>query len=115
MVHKHDDDAAARYISLTAASALVYHAATDAITDDPATLNDLARIIATRTHVLARGTDREPFTRVWPKAVFEGRFEEGGKCLCFPDGRPTIRNLAIAESEMRRLIPELRPLVRRLQ
>lgn len=44
--------------------------------------------------------------------VFEGRFEEGGKCLCFPDGRPTIRNLAIAESEMTRLIPELRALVR---
>jgi hypothetical protein len=104
-----------RYISLTAASALVYHAATDAITDDPATLNDLARIIAARTPVVARLTDSEPFTPVRPRAVFEGRFEDGGKCLCFPDGRPTLRNLAIAESEMARLIPELRPLVRRPQ
>jgi hypothetical protein len=109
------DEAAARYISLTAASALVYHAATDAITDDPATLNELAHIIATRTHLLARGADDEPFALVWPKAVYEGRFEEGGKCLCFPDGRPALRNLAIAESEMRRLIPELRALVQRAQ
>lgn len=105
----------ARYISLTAASALVYHAATDAITDDAATLNDLARIIATRTPLLARGADHEPFTPVRPKSISEGRFEEGGKCLCFPDGRPTIRNLAIAESEMARLIPELRQLVARAQ
>ncbi len=109
------DDLSARYISLTAASALVYHAATDAITDDAATLNDLARIIATRTQVLARDMDGEPFSRVWPRAIFEGRFEDGGKYLCFADGRPTIRNLAIAESEMTRLIPELRPLVRRAQ
>ena|SRR5687767_3088604 len=115
MADKHNDGTSPRYISLTAASALVYHAATDAITDDPATLNDLARIIATRTRLVTRGTDREPFTLVWPKVVFEGRFEEGGKCLCFPDGRPTIRNLAIAESEMTRLIPELRALVRPAQ
>lgn len=104
-----------KYISLTAASALVYHAATDSITDDPATLNDLARIIATRTHLLARVADHEPFSRVRPQAVHEGRFEDGGKCLSFADGRPTIRNLAIAESEMTRLIPELRSLVRRVQ
>jgi hypothetical protein len=106
-------DPSSRYISLTAASALVYHAATDAITDDAATLNDLARIIATHTPLLARGAENEPFALVWPKAVVEGRFEEGGKCLCFPDGRPTLRNLAIAESEMARLIPELRHLVGR--
>jgi hypothetical protein len=102
-----------RYISLTAASALVYHAATDSITDDAATLNDLARIIATRTRLLARDADSEPFSLVRPGAVHEGRFEDGGKYLSFSDGRPTIRNLAIAESEMARLIPELRTLVRR--
>jgi hypothetical protein len=106
-------DEAPRFISLTAASALVYHAATDVITDDAATLNDLARIIAMRTHLHARGADHEPFALVWPKAIYEGRFEEGGKYLSFADGRPAIRNLAIAESEMRRLIPELRTLVRR--
>lgn len=102
----------ARYISLTAASALVYHAATDAITDDAATLNDLAAIIARRTDLLARAADNEPFVPVGPAAICEGRFEDGGKCLCFADGRPAIRNLAISESEMARLIPELRPLVR---
>jgi hypothetical protein len=93
----------------------VYHAATDAITDDAATLNELARIIATRTDLLARGADHEPFALVWPQAIYEGRFEEGGKCLSFPDGRPAIRNLAISEAEMRRLIPELRALVQRAQ
>jgi len=101
-----------RYISLTAASALIYHAATDAITDDAATLNGLARIIATRTDLLARNADQDPFTRVWPRTIVEGRFEEGGKCLCFPDGRPTLRNLAIPQSEMGRLIAELQPLLR---
>lgn len=77
-------------------------------------MNALARIIAARTHLLARAADNEPFTLVRPKAIFEGRFEEGGKRLSFADGRPAIRNLAIAESEMARLIPELRPLVRRV-
>lgn len=113
MGEKHrEEEAASRYISLTAASALIYHAATDEITDDASTLNDLARIIAARTHVVARSGDHEPFTLVWPKAIFEGQFEDGGKRLCFPDGRPALRNLAIAESEVARLIPELRPLVR---
>jgi hypothetical protein len=111
MNDKHRKNTSGRYISLTAASALIYHAATDAITDDAATLNDLARIIATRTDLVARAADNDPFTLVWPKAVFEGRFEEGGKYLCFPDGRPTLRNLAIPESEMARLTAELRPLI----
>ena len=106
-----EKNASRRYISLTAASALIYHAATDAITDDAATLNDLARIIATRTNLVARPADNDPFTLVWPTTVVEGRFEDGGKCLCFPDGRPTLRNLAIPESEMPRLIAELRPLL----
>jgi hypothetical protein len=113
MPDKQTEDSSARYISLTAASALIYHAATDAITDDAATLNNLARIIATRTHLVARAADNDPFTLVRPKAIFEGRFEEGGKCLCFPDGRPTLRNLAIAESEIARLSAELRPLLSR--
>lgn len=112
MTDKQPEDSSARYISLTAASALIYHAATDAITDDAATLNSLARIIATRTHVVARAAD-EQFIPVRPKAIFEGRFEEGGKCLCFPDDRPTLRNLAIAESEIARLTVELRPLISR--
>jgi hypothetical protein len=112
MTDQQRENTSARYISLTAASALIYHAATDAITDDAGTLNHLARIICTRTHLLARAADNDPFTPVRPKAVFEGRFEEGGKCLCFPDGRPTLRNLAIPESEMARLIAELRPLLR---
>jgi hypothetical protein len=111
MNDKQRENTSGRYISLTAASALIYHAATDAITDDAATLNDLARIIATRTDLVARAADNDPFTLVWPKTVFEGRFEEGGKCLCFPDGRPSLRNLAIPESEMARLMTELRPLL----
>jgi hypothetical protein len=105
------NNASGRYISLTAASALIYHAATDAITDDASTLNDLARMIAGRTDLVARPADNDPFTLVWPMTVVEGRFEEGGKCLCFPDGRPTLRNLAIPEAEMPRLIAELRPLL----
>ena len=108
----HRENHSSRYISLTAASALIYHAATDAITDDAATLNGLARIIATRTDLLARNADQDPFTRVWPRTIVEGRFEECGKCLCFPDGRPTLRNLAIPQSEMGRLIAELQPLLR---
>ena len=112
MNDKHREDHSSRYISLTAASALIYHAATDAITDDAATLNGLARIIATRTDLLARNADDHPFTRVRPGTIVEGRFEEGGKCLCFPDGRPTLRNLAIPQSEMARLIAELQPLLR---
>jgi hypothetical protein len=111
MIERLKEDRPARYISLTAASALLYHAATDAITDDAAMLNDLARIIAARTRLVARAADNAPFTPVRPNAIFEGQFEDGGKCLSFADGRPTIRNLAIAESEMARLIPELRPLV----
>lgn len=106
------DDSSARYISLTAASALIYHAATQAIIDDAAMLNSLARIIAVRTALMARAADNEPFMPVRPNAIVEGQFEEGGKYLWFADGRPTLRNLAIAESELARLIPELRPLLR---
>jgi hypothetical protein len=113
MTDKSTEESSSRYISLTAASALIYHAATDAITDDAATLNNLARIIATRTHVVARAADNDPFTLVRPKSIFEGRFEEGGKCLCFADGRPALRNLAIAEAEIPRLTVELRPVLSR--
>lgn len=112
MTEQQTENTPARYISLTAASALIYHAATDAITDDAGTLNNLAHTISTRTRLLARAADNAPFTLVRPKAIVEGRFEEGGKCLCFPDGRPALRNLAIPESEMARLIAELRPLLR---
>jgi hypothetical protein len=111
MTDKQTENTPARYISLTAASAVIYHAATDAITDDATTLNDLARIIAARTDVLARAGENGPFTLIRPKTILEGRFEEGGKCLCFADGRPALRNLAIPESEMARLIAELRPVL----
>lgn len=97
-------------ISLTAASALVYHAATNTVTDDTTTLNNIAHVIGARTRLFSRGDDSEAFALVWPAELFEGVMEDGGKCLRFTDGRPTLRNLSILKRDLPQLIEELRKL-----
>jgi hypothetical protein len=64
-------------LPLAQAARLVYARATGSSTDDPKTLNDIARLIAARTRVFTVKTDET--ARVLPAELLaNGQFEEGG-------------------------------------
>jgi hypothetical protein len=91
-------DPLAPLITLRAAAAKAYIAATRKTTTDTRKLNDLARIVADRVPVFTRGTVKP--ARVLPDEIKKGRFEKGGAQLCFLDGRPPITHLSILQSQL---------------
>lgn len=95
------------FLSLRAAAALAYTAATGKYSSDIAALNDMARIVAGITAVFTRSAHPEP-ARVLPLELTEGRIERGGEQLRFSDGRPTLGDLAILHRELAKVLDEVR-------
>jgi hypothetical protein len=94
------------FLSLRAAAALAYTAATGKYTSDIAALNDMARIVAGITAVFTRSAHPEP-ARVLPLELSEGRIEHGGDVLRFSDGRPTLGDLAILHRELANVLEQV--------
>jgi hypothetical protein len=95
------------FLSLRAAAALAYTAATGKYTSDIAALNDMARIVAGLTSIFTRSPYPEP-ARVLPLELSEGRIERGGEQLRFSDGRPTLGDLAILHRELAKVLEQVR-------
>jgi hypothetical protein len=67
-------------LALATAARLIYARATGRSTDDPETLNDVARLIAARTRIFTVKADET--ARVLPTELLaSGHFEDGGAIL----------------------------------
>lgn len=87
---------------------LLFHAATDAYTDDRRTLNHLAHTIALRVEVFARRSASGHFTQVPRADTRAGIMEEAGAKLSFPDRRPPWRELSMFRRDLPLVIEALR-------
>jgi hypothetical protein len=94
-------------LSLAMAARLIYARATGRSTDDPDTLNDLARRIAERTRIFTVNADET--AKVLPaELVANGHFEEGGARLRLADPkRQPIGALAIRNVDLGTVMDEI--------
>jgi hypothetical protein len=99
-------------VSLFEAAALAFFQATGKHTDDPRTLNNLARLIARNARVFTRAHDQEDYSLVMPTEIDEGQFQLGGGYLDFHDGRLPLANLAILRRELPQVLHEVREFIR---
>jgi hypothetical protein len=99
-------------VSLFEAAALAFFKATGKHTDDPGTLNNLARLIALNTRVFTRAQDDDDYSLVMPTEIHEGQFQLGGAYLDFHDGRRPLSNLTILRRELAQVLHEVREFVR---
>jgi len=106
VVEKQAQPALTPLMSLSAAAAVVYKAATKRDLPSEEALNITARMIAARTRVLTAEEGHEP-AMLMPSEIFEGKFQEGGDCLVFPDGRQPLPNLRILTSALAGLIADI--------
>jgi hypothetical protein len=96
-------------LSLPLAANLVYAGATGQRTNDLDTLNNVARLIASRARIFSR--EQGQTDMLMPDELLEGHFEEGGALLRFKDQRRApIRELAILTADLGALVEEIRQL-----
>jgi hypothetical protein len=112
-VEERQKEAPSDVISLTAAAALAHNAATGHISDDPALLDQVARVIAERTRVFARRPREPDYRLVLPAEIAQGFIEGGGKYLSFPDQRPNLEELAIRRTALPALLLALADVLKR--
>jgi hypothetical protein len=95
-------------LPLAQAARLVYARATGRSTDDPKTLNDVARLIAARTRVFTVRADET--ARILPAELLaNGEFEEGGASLRPADPqRAPIGPLVIRRVDLGIVMDEIR-------
>ena len=97
-------------LPLDSAARQIYARATGQHTSDTETLNNVARLIATRTRVFSLNADQTA-KPVAVESLADGYFVDGGGSLRFKDPqRPAVRSLAIrhvdlwdAEDEVRKV------------
>jgi hypothetical protein len=95
-------------MSLAGTARLAYHAITGGHGPDEWTLNDIARLIATRVWVFeCENHEAEP-VRLTHEDIFSGRFLRGGAELTFADGRPSRTNLCIRVTDLNHALVETR-------
>jgi hypothetical protein len=95
-------------MSLAGTARLAYHAITGGHGPDERTLNDIARLIATRVGVFeCQSPEAEP-VRVTHEDIFSGRFLRGGAELTFADGRPSRSSLCIRVTDLNHALVEMR-------
>jgi hypothetical protein len=95
-------------LALATAVRLVYARATGRSTDDPKTLNDVARLIAARTRIFTVKADET--ARVLPAELLaDGQFEESGASLRPADPkRAPIGALAIRRVDLGSVMDDIR-------
>lgn len=89
----HSDDSV---LSLANAALVVYLKATNRKSADAQALNEVARMIATRTRVFTCSS--ETFSDPRPLSAdeaFQGEFQGGGTHIRFSDGRKTLTHLCV--------------------
>ena len=106
MATNREPPALQHFLSLRAAAAIAYTAATGKRTSSVATLNAVARIVASRVRVFVQLPDGEA-VRVLPLELAEGALEAGGDQLRFADKRPTLIGLQILHKDLAMAISEV--------
>lgn len=97
-------------LSLATGAQLAYSAATKNKDPDEETLNNVARLIATRIKVFVCEPGKccsEPDLLTHDE-VFQGEFEGGGVTLTYNDDRPSLTNLCMRHADLGHAIAEIR-------
>ena len=95
---------------LSMAAADAYEKATGRKPADAEVLNNVARVMATRTRLFCRPHGSDEFVLVWPEEILEGRMLFGGEVPHFTDGRASLENLSILRAQFRGLAAEIEAL-----
>ena len=95
---------------LSLAAVEAYEAATGKRPADAEVLNNVARVMATRTRLFSRRHGSDEFFLVWPEEIVEGRLLFGGEVINFTDGRPSLENLSILREQYPHVAAEIKAL-----
>jgi hypothetical protein len=99
-------------MSLPAAAVIVHEGATGRTTRDLQTLNNIARLIASRAKIFTCESGNPAL--LMPDELMEGHFDEGGAALRLTHPtRTIIRELVIQTQDVARLVKEIRAVYER--